>query len=284
MAEYTEHQHRTSDGLALYYREYGADHARTTPLLCLTGLSRNSKDFHALAGRLAAKRRVLCLDYRGCGRSDYDPDYMNYVIEVDCRDVIGLLDALGIRRAIMIGTSRGGLVTMSLAVVRPDLVAAAVLNDVGPEVKDGGRAKVGRYWDLDYAYPGWADATATYSTYMRRVAPDLTDRQWQERARMTFVEAPDGRVHFDFDPNMAKAYRERRSSGHRWNEYEALARKPLLVLRGATSGVLAVETVARMKQMKPNLVTETVPNRGHTPFLDEPVAVAAIDTFLSGAE
>ncbi|MSO66111.1 MAG: alpha/beta hydrolase [Alphaproteobacteria bacterium] len=282
MAEYREFWHRTRDGIDLYYREYGGKPRKKVPVLCLTGLTRNSKDFHRLAVRLAADRRVLCLDYRGCGRSGYDLDYMHYLVDVDTQDVIGFLDKLKIRRTAMIGTSRGGLVIMTLALTRTDLIAAAVLNDVGPEVKEGGRGKVGRYFGLDYSYPNWKAATAAYADYSRKVAPDLTDEEWQERAGMTFVETGDGRVHFDFDPAMAKAYRERKNAPHSWDKFSALRDKPVLSIRGGTSGILAPDTVEKMRATKPDLMTVTVPNRGHTPFLDEPTAVVAIEAFLAG--
>ena len=146
MAEYREHTHTTRDGLSLYYRVYGTDENAGTPILCLSGLTRNCSDFQTLAAHLGRTRRVLTMDYRGCGRSDRDLDYMNYQVDNDMADVVDLLEGAGIERAIFIGTSRGGLVTMTFALSRPDLIAGVVLNDVGPALRSGGRGKVAKYF------------------------------------------------------------------------------------------------------------------------------------------
>ncbi len=280
MAEYREFEHKTRDGLNLYFREYGPEDANRVPVLCLSGLTRNSRDFHALALHLGENRRVICLDYRGCGRSDRDLDFMNYQVDTDMADVVDLLDGIGIPRAIFMGTSRGGLVTMTLALSRPDLIAAAILNDVGPALRSGGRGKVGKYFELPYAYANWDEACATYRAWSQKTTPDLSDAQWMVRARATFVETKDGRVRFDFDPKMADAYRQRTNPPHSWAKFEAMKDKPILSIRGEWSGILSPETVEEMRTRKPDLQTVTVPNRGHTPLLDEPAALEAIDTFL----
>lgn len=280
MAAYREHEHRTRDRLRLYYRAYGPENTSLTPVLCLSGLTRNSRDYHALALHLAKDRQVLCLDYRGCGRSDRDLDYMNYQVDTDTADVVDLLDGIGITRAVFIGTSRGGLVTMTLALSRPDLIAAAALNDVGPALRGGGRGKVAKYFELPYVYADWDAACAAYRAWSEKTTPDLSDKAWMERARATFVETKDGRVRFDFDPKMADAYRNRTNPPHSWAKFEALKDKPVLSIRGEWSGILSPETVAEMRERKPDLQAATIPNRGHTPLLDEPESLAAIDAFL----
>ena len=280
MAEYREFTHQTRDRLALYYRVYGPMESDRTPVLCLSGLTRNSRDFHALAVYLGRDRPVICLDYRGCGRSDRDLDYMNYQVATDADDVVDLLDGIGVPEAIFMGTSRGGLTTMNLALSRLDLIAAAIMNDVGPALRKGGRGKVGKYFELPYAYPDWDTACATYRAYSEKTTPELSDARWMERARATFVETRDGRVRFDFDPKMAEAYRGRTDPPHSWAKFEALMVKPVLSIRGEWSSILTAETVAEMRARKPDLQAVTVPNRGHTPLLDEPEALAAIDAFL----
>ena len=178
------------------------------------------------------------------------------------------------------GTSRGGLTTMNLALTRLDLIAAAIMNDVGPALRKGGRGKVGKYFELPYAYPDWDAACAAYRAWSEKTTPDLNDARWMARARATFVETKDGRVRFDFDPKMANAYRGRTDPPHSWAKFEALMVKPVLSIRGEWSGILTAETVEDMRARKPDLQALTVPNRGHTPLLDEPEAVAAIDAFL----
>ncbi|MDA0366783.1 MAG: alpha/beta hydrolase [Proteobacteria bacterium] len=280
MAEYREYTHQTRNGLALHFRSYGPEESARTPVLCLSGLTRNSRDFHALATHLAAERQVICLDYRGCGRSDRDLDYMNYQVNNDAADVVDLLDGTSVKAAIFVGTSRGGLVTMTLALSRPDLIAAVVLNDVGPAVRSGGRGKVGKYFDLPYAYPDWDAACAAFRAWSEKTTPGLSDAQWMDRARATFVETRDARVRFDFDPKMGDAYRGRTNPPHSWAKFEALKDKPILSIRGAWSGILTAETVEEMRQAKPDLQAATIPNRGHTPLLDEPESLAAIDAFF----
>lgn len=280
MAEYREYHHRTRERLRLYYRTYGPEANDKTPVLCLSGLTRNCRDYHALALHVAKQRPVLCLDYRGCGRSDRDLDYMNYQVDTDTADVIDLLDGIGIERAVFVGTSRGGLVTMTLALSRPDLIAAAVLNDVGPALRGGGRSKVAKYFELPFVYADWNDACAAYRAWSEKTTPDLSDEAWMDRAAATFVETKDGRVRFDFDPKMADAYRNRTNPPHSWAKFEALKDKPILSIRGEWSGILSPETVDEMRAKKPDLRAVTIPNRGHTPLLDEPESLAAIDAFL----
>ncbi len=282
MAEYREHTHTTRDGLSLYYRVYGPDENAGTPILCLSGLTRNCRDFQTLAAHLGRTRRVLTMDYRGCGRSDRDLDYMNYQVDNDMADVVDLLEGAGIERAIFIGTSRGGLVTMTLALSRPDLIAGVVLNDVGPALRSGGRGKVAKYFELPYAYANWNDACAAFRAWSEKTTPGLSDAQWMDRARATFVETRDGRVRFDFDPKMGDAYRGRTNPPHSWAKFEAMKDKPVLSIRGEWSGILTAETVAEMRAIKPDLQAATIPNRGHTPLLDEPESLSAIDAFIAG--
>lgn len=280
MVEYCEYTHTTRDGLSLYYRVYGRNKIDQTPVLCLSGLSRNSRDFHRLAVHIGHTRPVFCLDYRGCGRSGRDLDYMNYQVDTDAADVADLLDGIDVPEAIFMGTSRGGLTTMTLAMSRIDLIAAAIMNDVGPALRAGGRGKVGKYFELPYAYPNWDTACLAFREWSEKTTPGLNDAQWMERANATFVETLDGRVCFDFDPKMAQAYRERINPPHSWVKFEALMVKPVLSIRGEWSGILTAETVDEMRVRNPDMHAVTVPNRGHTPLLDEPEALAAIDLFL----
>ncbi len=281
MAEYREYHHTTRDRLRLYYRVYGPEDEARLPVLCLSGVTRNARDFHALALHLRATRQVVCPDYRGCGRSDRDLDPMNYQIETDTADMIDLLDGIGVTRAIFLGTSRGGLVTMGVAATRPQLIAAAVFNDIGPATRPGSRGKVGRYFELPYVYADWNEACAAFRTWSERTTPGLSDAQWMERARATFVETKDGRVRFDYDPKLGEALRQRTGAPpDNWARFEAMKDKPMLSLRGEWSVLLSPDTVEEMRTRKPNLQAVTVPNRGHTPLLDEPESLAAIDAFL----
>src|SRR5689334_21399825 len=158
MPAYREGRVSVQDGLALYYRDYGDRLAGRTPMLCLSGLTRNSADFAALAERLSGDRRVICPDYRGRGRSAYDRDWRNYDPYVYISDISHLLTATGIGRAVIVGTSMGGLLAMGLAVLRPTLVAGVVLNDIGPDVASPGLARILQYVGVDYPQSDWDTA------------------------------------------------------------------------------------------------------------------------------
>lgn len=281
---FTDHHHRLRDGLRLYYRDYGDPDARKVPVLCLSGLTRNSRDYEDLAPHIAAQgRRVLCSDYRGYGQSDRDPEWMHYQIEYDAADAIDLLDGLVIPAVHIVGTSRGGLIAMMLADSHPDRIAGAVINDVGPDVIHGGASKIGKFFDQPHDFPDWASATAAYEKWSGPATPDLSAEGWARRARQTFTETPDGRVAYDFDPALGKAYRARSNTPVGWEKFRAFGTRPVLVIRGQFSGLLTRASFERMPEELPQVQRVTVPERGHVPLLDEPEALAAIDDFFAKA-
>jgi pimeloyl-ACP methyl ester carboxylesterase len=278
-AAYRERYVTSQDGLRLYFRDYGNPCSPRLPLVCLTGIARNSADFADLAQRHAAERRILCLDYRGRGRSDYDRDWRNYQPQVYVGDIANLVAANDLDRVIVIGTSLGGLLTMGLAVQKPTMLGAVVLNDVGPAVTTGGLARILDYIGTDHPQPDWPSAIA----YLRQLLPTLssrTDEAWLKLAQGTFRQGEDGRLHFDWDVNLAKPLRRASAVPDLWAYFGALRRVPVLALRGALSDVLSVETFERMALAKPDLVRVTVANCGHTPSLSEPDAAAAVDDFI----
>lgn len=280
MTAFRERRYLSQDGLSLYYRDYGDPLASTTPLLCLPGLTRNSKDFHRLAKRLAPQRRVICPDYRGRGRSDYDPDAANYHPMVHLGDIRHLMVVEGLHRIVVIGTSFGGFLAMGLGVMAPPAIAAVVLNDVGPEVSPGGRTRIMNYVGKDRLLPDWDSAVVE----MKRLFPSLsfeTDEEWRAAARGTWREGPDGMLHFDWDPRLARTVRRASRSTDPWTVFKSLGHIPLLVLRGALSDVLGEETVARMAQEHPGLKMAVIPDSGHPPSLSEPKSVEALDEFLA---
>lgn len=278
---YRERTLTASDGLRLYFRDYGDSLAPGTPLVCLGGLTRNSKDFHTLALRLAPGRRVICPDYRGRGRSEYDSDWRHYRARTTLGDVIHLLAATNLHRAVICGTSFGGLLAMALAVAAPTTLAGVILNDIGPEVNPAGMSRIFTYIGQDRPQPDWDGAI----TEMKSMFPDMafqTEDGWREFAEGTFRHDADGLLHFNWDIALAKAVAADRDEGQDlWSMYRALARIPTLALRGAFSDVLSEETFARMASEKPDLVSATIPGVGHIPALTEPESETAIDDFLS---
>jgi len=279
-AAYSERRFTASDGLSLAYRDYGDPLREQTPVLCLTGIQRNSKDYHALAGRLAP-RRVLCLDYRGRGRSDYDPGWTSYRPEVYLGDVVQLLTAAGAHRVAVVGTSMGGLLTMGLAAVRPTCLAAVVLNDVGPQVAPAGLARIGVSLGKSVELPSREAAAQYLKTNYSHAYPDLSDADWLPHADRVFRQLQDGRHVLDYDLNLGKAVAAAGPVRDLWPLYRALADLPVLAIRGMLSDVLSEETFMRMAQEKPDLEQVRVRNRGHVPLLDEPDCAGAVDRFLA---
>jgi pimeloyl-ACP methyl ester carboxylesterase len=293
MAEmpYTEKRYASSDGLSLYYRDYPAQNGSRTPVVCLPGLTRNSKDFEEVALRLQAGRRVLSPDLRGRGKSDYDSDFSHYVPGIYVGDVFSLLAAEGLSRVIVIGTSLGGILAMLIAAARPDCLAGVVLNDVGPEIASEGAARIAGYVGKMSEIDTWADAAGTQKTLNQAAFPDWPDSDWMDFARRTFKENASGRPVPDYDPAIGRAFREppkgeddapQAPTPDLWPVYGALKSIPTLAIRGALSDILATKTFERMKAEKPDLVTATIPRVGHAPTLSEPESKAVLAAFLAG--
>lgn len=275
---YRERRFTAQDGLSLYYRDYGDPLSQRRPLLCLGGLARNSKDFHRFAERLAGSRRVVCPDYRGRGRSDYDPDWRNYRPETYVGDLFHLMAAAHLHKVVVLGLSMGGLLAMGLSVLAPSQIAAVILDDVGPEVSDAGVERIRAYVGRDHPQPDLASAVAECKRLFPNLGP-TDEAAWRRFAEATFREGDDGLLHVDWDISLAKALSH--NSHDLWVYYRALRPFPALAFRGALSDVLSAETFARMAEVKPDLVAVTVPGVGHVPLLENPMVEQAIDGFLA---
>jgi pimeloyl-ACP methyl ester carboxylesterase len=280
MAPFRERRFAAQDGLSLYYRDYGDPLSPRLPMVCLTGLTRNSADFADLADRHAGERRILCLDYRGRGRSAYDSDWRNYDPRIYVSDITHLLAANDVHRAVVVGTSLGGVLAMALAVLKPTALAAVALNDIGPDVVAGGLVRIMGYIGTDHPQPDWPSAVR----YIRQLLPTLSirsDEGWLKMTQGTYRQGTDGLLHFDWDVKLAKPLLAQSNNvPDLWPFFGALRRIPTLVLRGAISDVLSPETFERMALVKPDIERVTVANSGHVPTLNEPEAAAAIDAFI----
>ena len=288
MADFVERRWTSRDGLSLYARDYpGAAGPARLPIVCLHGLTRNSKDFEGVAPLIAAAgRRVLVPDVRGRGRSDRDPEPANYVPKTYARDVLGLLDALGIARAVFIGTSMGGIVTMALSAIRRRAVAAAIFNDVAPEIAPEGVARIASYVGKSVEIASWDEA----ASYVRRINglafPNYGDDDWQNFAKRTFQEV-DGVPSLDYDPRIMEPLQRGRykaASAIAWYLFRRLARsRPTLLVRGELSDLVTREIADRMQKRAPSLQRVDIPCTGHAPMLTEPAAIAALAGFLEKA-
>jgi pimeloyl-ACP methyl ester carboxylesterase len=274
------------DGLKLHVRCYGDRASATLPVMCLPGLARTSADFDVLARALASQRRVFAMDYRGRGLSDYDRDAANYNVGVELNDVLAVLTALGIERAVFVGTSRGGILTMLLAVARPRAIAGAVLNDIGAVIEPRGLMRIKGYVGKLPPPLNWDDAAEMLRRLFGAHLPKLTSEDWHAYARRTFQER-DGKIVPVYDPKLAQTLAG--VDGEHplpalWKEFGALARMPVMVVRGANSDLLTPETVAAMADQHPGLQVLEVPDQGHAPLLMEEDVISRIGQFITECE
>lgn len=276
---------QSSDGLRLFARDYpAASGPAGLPVICLHGLTRNSKDFEEVAPRIARMgRRVLALDVRGRGLSARDPNPDNYVPKTYARDVLLLMDSLGIARAIFLGTSMGGIIIMALAALRSRAISAAILNDVGPIVSPEGVERIKSYVGRKVEIADWDEA----ADYVRRVNgiafPDFADEDWKQFARRTFRDV-DGVPGLDYDQQIMTPFakgRYKSSALLGWILFRRLARhRPTLLVRGALSDLISPAIVDRMRSNAPRLEYVEAANVGHAPTLTEPETWRALEGFL----
>lgn len=281
---------RARDGLRLHARDYGPSASSLLPVVCLPGLARTSADFHELALALsqdASKpRRVLALDYRGRGRSDYDPNWRNYDIRIELDDMMQMLTAAGITEAVFVGTSRGGLLTMALSAARPGLIKGAVLNDVGPVIDARGLLRIKGYVGKLPTPRSYGEGAEILKRLSDQQFSAFGDAEWEMMARRTWTER-EGRIVPDYDQNLMKVLEELDLEAPLpvlWNYFAGLNGVPVLAIRGANSDLLAETTLEEMGQRHPDCQTHTVPGQGHAPVLGSRDMVQRIGKLVSRAE
>jgi pimeloyl-ACP methyl ester carboxylesterase len=287
MPTYTEISFISDDGLRLYARDYAAASGLARlPVICIHGLTRNSGDFDELAPEIARLgRRVIAVDVRGRGHSERDPKPDNYNPVVYAGDVEKLMRDLGIARAVFIGTSMGGLITMTVAARNIDLVAAAVLNDIGPVISPKGLARIAGYTGKTASLSSWEEAAGYVKDINQCAFPGNSDAEWLKWARRSFEQDKEGRLCARYDPNIAIALRTgklRPTSLAARMAFKRLARKrPTLLVRGGLSDLVEEHQAAWMRKAAPDMHYAEVPDVGHAPMLTEPEALAAIRSFLA---
>jgi pimeloyl-ACP methyl ester carboxylesterase len=273
----------TVDGLRLFFRDYDTAHGPAAPVICLPGLTRCHRDFEPIAEILSERRRVICPDMRGRGGSDHDPEPANYNPVTETGDVLRLIDLLGLPPAVVIGTSRGGIQAMLMAALRPEALAGCVLNDIGPKIERRGLLRIVATLSMSPdSFADWAEAAAATKRANAGQFPGLSDTEWRAFAHRLYAEI-DGRPARGFDWKLVRATETAVSDEPPtlWAQFEELAKLPLLAIRGALSDILSAETLEEMRRRAPAMRSVTVPGRGHTPFLNEPEAVAEIEALLA---
>lgn len=275
------------DGLQLYARHYPAPNSRRKPVLCLPGLTRNSRDFHDIAVVLSSgddARDVYALDYRGRGRSQHDPDWRNYRLPIEMLDVQDLIILLGLEKPAVIGTSRGGLITMVLGAAQPGAVGAVILNDIGPVIERDGLTRIAGYVGNTPLPTTWEDAARQVAELNRRAFPAVPEEQWAEIARQWHNDDK-GYPAPGYDLALAKSFSATDAPPPAlWPQFIALTRVPLLVLRGEHSDILSEATLQEMRARHPQCATLTVPGQGHAPLLKDAETISAIASFLANVD
>jgi pimeloyl-ACP methyl ester carboxylesterase len=283
MTEFADFWYHSADGLRLYARDYAGPGPDAPVALCMHGLTRNSADFAGLAPHLAQHYRVLVSDQRGRGRSDYDPNPVNYQPGTYVQDMFALLNSQGIQQALLVGTSMGGLMAMLMAAMQPARVSGIVLNDIGPEVDPAGLERIKRYVGKSRPVADWQQAAAQIRDINADAFPDFTEEDWLAFARALYREV-DGVPVLAYDPAIAQpmaASDDNAVPPDLWPVFESIRSLPILVIRGINSDILATGCVAEMQRRKPDLVSAEIPLRGHAPTLDESESRRAIDSFIA---
>lgn len=287
---FREVSYSAQDGLQLSARIYGAPTDAKWPVVCLAGLTRNARDFHGLAqflsGRKGGGRQVIAFDYRGRGKSAYDPNWQNYNVATEAGDIIAGLTALGIAHAAFVGTSRGGIILHLLAGMRPAAMKTVILNDIGPEIGGAGLAQIKAYLEQAPKPATFAEAVEVQKRVHGRAFPALSDEDWERHARAIYRDENGSPVP-DYDPkllNILKDWDLNEAVPSMWPQFEGLGQIPMLVIRGEHSLLLTAETLEKMKKHRPGLETITVPGQGHAPLLDGHGMPEAIAEFISRAE
>ena len=281
MPSWTDRFWYSAEGIRLHYRDYEGPRDKP-PILCIPGLTRNARDFEPVAERYAGDWRVLCIELRGRGMSDQDPDPTRYQPQYYVADILKLLDQEGIADAVFLGTSLGGICTMLLASTDADRIAGAMLNDIGPEIDQTGIDRIGGYVGKEVRFDSWDEAISIVADRNREVFPKWTSSEWERFARRILHETPDG-IRFEYDMRIADNFRAATAGpqGANWDLYECLAGRPVLVLRGGLSDLLEQDVAEQMvKALDGDAELVVVPSVGHTPNLEEPEAQAGMDRLL----
>jgi pimeloyl-ACP methyl ester carboxylesterase len=265
---------QTSDGLNLFF----TDHGEGIPILCLSGLTRTHRDFDFVTPHLSGVR-LIKMDYRGRGASDWATDHMTYSVPQEGADALALMDHLGLEKAAILGTSRGGLIGMYLSAVAKDRLIGVALNDVGPALEQTGLDLILDYIGRNPKYKTLAEAAADRPNVMAGFDTVPMSR-WEEEVAILYDETENGLVN-RYDPKLRDAVLASFTQNvDLWPMFDCLSGLPCALIHGLTSNLLSLENAKKMQERMPDLILAHVPDRGHIPFLDEPESLSALHQWI----
>jgi len=281
LSNYSEKNFTNPDGLRQYYRDYNQAGPDAPVLLCLPGLTRNSRDYAEVADHIAKSCRVIVADQRGRGLSDWDPDPTRYRPDVYVSDMMALLAHIGVSKIIAFGTSLGGLMTFMMAAMHPGTLVGAVVNDIGPEVDPAGVNRIKSFVGKMAPPKTWAEAIAASKATSRNAFPKFDDDDWLWLAKKLYTEKG-GQLVADYDPAISTNFdaTDTETPPDLWPVFDLSANIPVVVLRGALSDILSAATLEKMAARHTDLTPVTVPDKGHTPLMTEPECLVAIDALV----
>ena len=287
-ARFDEIAFTARDGLRLYARHYPATTSTLRPVVCLAGITRNSRDFHVIASAISTDpvrpRPVYTIDTRGRGKSAHDPDWKHYIVPIEMLDVIDFLTLRSLSDVALIGTSRGGIISMVMAAAQPSAIGCVVLNDIGPVVEMDGLSRIAGYIGRVPHPHSWADAGRIVRDMNEKQFTRVSDAEWVEIARQFFNEV-DGKPSPGYDPQLSHSLSVLDGPmPPMWNQFEAMKRVPVMVLRGENSDILSAATVEEMARRHPRLTAHTVRWEGHAPFLRDPHTIDEVKKFLTASD
>lgn len=262
------------DGARLYYSDEGTG----KPVLALSGLTRNSTDFDYVALHLAGVR-LIRMDYRGRGKSEWT-GADTYTVPTEALDALALLDHLGLDRAAILGTSRGGLIAMTLAAGAKHRLTGVALVDIGPDIAPAGLSVITAFVGRNPGVKTLAEATAIRADLLDGFV-GVPESRWAEEVRKHYIETPEG-LKINYDPALRDALLKMADAPpvDLWPFFDAMEGLPLALIRGANSDLLAPETADEMRRRRPDMIFAEVPDRGHVPFLDEPESLSALRQWI----
>lgn len=263
---------KSDDDLDLFYTDEGDG----LPVIALAGLTRNVADFEYVAPHLPV--RLIRMDYRGRGRSEWG-DHLSYTIPQEARDAVALMDHLGIEKAAILGTSRGGLIGMVLAASAKDRLLGIALNDIGPEIADAGMDAIKGYLGVKPPQKSLQEAAAFRAKHWRRFE-DVPMERWLTEVTHHYRETSDG-LELRYDQMLREAVLN--TDGplpDLWPLFDQLDGLPTALVRGANSDLLTKACADEMAKRRPDMIRVDVDGRGHVPFLDEPQALDALHRWL----